>query len=92
MAALSGFEDGVARNGRREGPWTPMVRKLGSLAAALEAQFKGLTPYVAMALVVPGGSLLAPLLWFYRRQRKQAAYPRPLNTLLKDAGQAVSRR
>jgi hypothetical protein len=73
MQALSGFEDGVARNGRREGRWTPMVSKLGSLAATLAAGSKGLAPYAAMALVVPGGSLLAPLLWFYRRYAGQAA-------------------
>jgi hypothetical protein len=71
MPALSGFKDGVARNGRREGRWTPMVRKLAALAATLAAGSKGLAPYAAMALVLPGGSLLAPLLWFYRRQRKQ---------------------
>jgi len=49
------------------------ARTLGALAAALKARFTGLAPYAAMALVVPGGSLLAPLLWFYRRQRKLPA-------------------
>jgi hypothetical protein len=71
--------------------WSPMVRKLGALAAALAAGFKALAPYAAMALVVPGGSLLAPLLWLYRRQRKQPALPQWLNTLPRDAGQAVAR-
>jgi hypothetical protein len=51
------------------------ARTLGALAAALAARFTGLAPYAAMALVVPGGSLLAPLLWFYRRHRKLAAFP-----------------
>ena len=51
-----------------------MVSKLGSLAATLAAGSKGLAPYAAMALVVPGGSLLAPLLWFYRRYAVQAAF------------------
>lgn len=45
-----------------------MLRNLGALAGALAARLKGVAPYAVMALVVPGGSLLAPMLWLYRRQ------------------------
>lgn len=45
-----------------------MLRKLGALAGALAARLKGVAPYALMALVGPGGSLLAPMLWLYRRQ------------------------
>ena len=36
------------------------------LAAAI-AKLKGVAPYLIMALVLPGGLLVTPLLWFYRR-------------------------
>jgi hypothetical protein len=67
------------------------MRRLGALAAALAAGFKGLAPYAAMALVVPGGSLLAPLLWFYRRLRKPSAVPSPLSVLPRNGWQTVTR-
>jgi len=40
----------------RFGRWMPMVRKFGV--------------YAVIALVVPGGSLMAPVLWAYRRRQK----------------------
>ena len=33
------------------------------------AKLKDLVPYAVAALVVPGGSLIAPLLWLYRRRK-----------------------
>jgi len=33
-------------------------------------RFKNLAPYAVMALVLPGGSLIAPLLWLYRRRNQ----------------------
>ena len=40
-------------------------------------QFRALGPYLAVELILPGGSLLALLLWLYRRrsarQRHQGA-------------------
>ena len=66
--ALLTFNGGVIRNGRRCGRWTPMVRKLGGYAAAVALKIKDLAPCAVMVLVVPGDSITAPLLWFYRRQ------------------------
>lgn len=36
---------------------------------ALVKVLQRLGPYVAMAIVVPGGLFIAPCLYFYRRQR-----------------------
>ena len=36
---------------------------------ALVRFFQQLGPYLAMAIVVPGGLFIAPCLYFYRRQR-----------------------
>ncbi len=34
------------------------------------AKLRSVAPYLIMALVVPGGLLMAPLLWLYRRQKQ----------------------
>jgi hypothetical protein len=44
-------------------------RKSGAYAAVL-ATLRDLAPYAAIELVLPGGSLIALLLWLYRRQKK----------------------
>jgi hypothetical protein len=49
-------------------------RTLRGFAAALVARLRNLAPYVAI-LVLPGGSLMALLLWLYRRQRKAPFLP-----------------
>jgi hypothetical protein len=68
--ALLTFKGGLVREGRRCGRWTPIVRKLGGYAAAVALKLKGLAPHAVMALVVPEGAMTAPVLWFYRRQKK----------------------
>jgi hypothetical protein len=45
------------------------VRRWSALAATVVARLRALAPCAAM-LVLPGGSLMALLLWLYRRQRK----------------------
>jgi len=47
--------------------WTPAHR---THAATVIAKLRELAPYAAMELVLPGGSLMALLLWLYRRQKK----------------------
>jgi hypothetical protein len=39
----------------------------------LVSTVKELAPYAALELVMPGGSVMALLLWLYRRQKKGAA-------------------
>jgi hypothetical protein len=43
-------------------------RKLQAYAAVVVAKLRLLAPYAAMELVLPGGSLMALLLWLYRRR------------------------
>jgi len=40
------------------------------MLAAAVAKLRSVAPYLIMALVVPGGLLMAPLLWLYRRQKQ----------------------
>jgi hypothetical protein len=58
------------------------LRRLGALAAVAFATFKELAPYAAIELLLPGGSLMALTLWFYRRWNRVPALARSLNTLL----------
>ena len=81
MLALSTFNGGLVRNGGRYWPWTPMVRKLGASAAAVALKLKGLAPYAVIAFVVPGGALMALLLWLYRRQKRRRVFRDSLDTL-----------
>ena len=37
--------------------------------AAVAGKLRNLAPYAAIALVLPGGSLIALLMWFYRRRQ-----------------------
>jgi hypothetical protein len=41
--------------------------KLRAYAVAAAAKLRLLAPYAVMELVLPGGSLMALLLWLYRR-------------------------
>jgi hypothetical protein len=53
----------------------PAPRKLSPYAAAIVAKLRVLAPYAVMELVLPGGSLMALLLWLYRRQKKIPVFP-----------------
>ena len=37
--------------------------------AAVASKLRNLAPYAAIALVLPGGSLIALLMWFYHRRQ-----------------------
>jgi hypothetical protein len=62
------FTHRLLANGARDVQWSAS-RTLSGFAAAVVAKLRNLAPYVAI-LVLPGGSLMALLLWLYRRQRK----------------------
>jgi hypothetical protein len=49
--------------------YATLARKLGAYTAVVVAKLRELAPYAAMELVLPGGSLMALLLWLYRRQK-----------------------
>lgn len=44
--------------------------KLKAYAEAVVAKFRAVAPYALIELILPGGSVMALLLWLYRRQRK----------------------
>jgi hypothetical protein len=54
--------------------WMPAPRSLGDHVKAVVGRLRVLAPYAAIELILPGGSLLAVLLWLYRRQRKPSEF------------------
>jgi hypothetical protein len=50
--------------------WMPVPRKFHAYAAAVIGKLRDLAPYAVIELVLPGGSLMALLLWFYRRHKR----------------------
>jgi hypothetical protein len=47
-------------------------RTVGAHMAVIVAILRKLAPYAAIELIMPGGSVMAVLLWLYRRQKKTA--------------------
>jgi hypothetical protein len=45
-------------------------RRPNGYLVAVVAKLRNLAPYAAIVLVLPGGSLIALLLWLYRRRQK----------------------
>jgi hypothetical protein len=45
-------------------------RTLGAWTTVVFARLKDLAPYAMMELLLPGGSVLALTLWFYRRRKR----------------------
>jgi hypothetical protein len=48
-------------------------RTLGAWTTVVFARLKDLAPYALMELLLPGGSVLALTLWFYRRRKRVPA-------------------
>jgi hypothetical protein len=66
--------------------WRPsemnmMSGKLKAYAVAAVARLRILAPYAAIELILPGGSVMALLLWLYRRQKKLPGFAASLNAL-----------
>lgn len=59
-------------------------RRLSTYVTAIAGKLRRLAPYAMIELILPGGSLLALLLWLYRRHRNALAGPGSLNTLLSE--------
>jgi hypothetical protein len=68
----STFNAGLGANCSRHLRCMPGPRKLRAFAAAIVPKLRDLAPYALMELVLPGGSVMALLLWLYRRQRKSS--------------------
>jgi hypothetical protein len=54
--------------------WMPAPRSLGGYVKAVVGKLRVLAPYAAMELILPGGSLVAVLLWLYRRQKRASEF------------------
>lgn len=48
----------------------------GNYVAVAIVRLKALAPYALMELILPGGSLMALLLWLYRRSRNGGGFGR----------------
>lgn len=57
-------------------------RTLGAWTTVAFARLRDLAPYAMIELLLPGGSMLALSLWFYRRRKRVPALARSLNALL----------
>jgi hypothetical protein len=51
-----------------------ILKSWGGYAAAVIVRFKALAPYALMELVLPGGSVMALLLWLYRRRKNGVGF------------------
>jgi hypothetical protein len=82
MKTTSTVNTGLVRQFCQYIGWTPSPRSLSAYAAAAVGKLRDLAPYALIELLLPGGSLMALLLWVYRRQKKVPGFPESLNVLL----------
>jgi hypothetical protein len=61
--------------------WRVGARTPGAWAAVVLARLKEFAPYAVIELLLPGGSVLALTLWFYRRRKKVPVFTRSLNAI-----------
>jgi hypothetical protein len=69
----STFNAGLGASCSRYPRRMPGPRKLRAFVAAVVPKLRDIAPYALMELVLPGGSVMALLLWLYRRQKKSSA-------------------
>ena len=75
MSIVNGAD---SRNAR----WAFGLRNWGGYAAAAMVRLKALAPYALIELVLPGGSMMALLLWLYRRRKNRVSFgPLPMKIL-----------
>jgi hypothetical protein len=60
----------------RDARWTLALRNWGSYATAVIVRCKALAPYALIELVLLGGSVMALLLWLYRRRKNGVGFDR----------------
>ena len=59
-----------------------ILKGWGGDAVAVLVRVKALAPYALIELILPGGSLVALLLWLYRRKKKEVGFaPLPARLL-----------
>ena len=65
--------------------------RIAAWSGGVVAVLKDLAPYAAVELVLPGGSILALLLWLYRRQQKSGLATGPSHADIEAASSAGAR-
>jgi hypothetical protein len=59
-----------------------VLKGLGDYTAAVFARVKALAPYALIEVILPGGSVMALLLWLYRRRKYGLGFGQfPVRTL-----------
>ena len=54
--------------------WTLALRNCRGVTAAVVVRLKALAPYALIELILPGGSVIALLLWLYRRRKNAVGF------------------
>lgn len=68
--STSTFTSRLIASRSRDAQCLAAPRMLSAYTAVVVAKLRDPAPYAAIELVLPGGSLMALLLWLYRRQKK----------------------
>jgi hypothetical protein len=63
---------------QRDVRWTYTLRVCGVYAKSAFLRLKALAPYALIELILPGGSVMAVLLWLYRRRSLADGAAKPL--------------
>ena len=53
---------------------TPFGLKIKAYTAVVVAKLRAVAPYALIELILPGGSVMALLLWLYRRHKKAPVF------------------
>jgi hypothetical protein len=61
---------------RRAARWILGLRNWRPSAGVVIVRLKALAPYALIELILPGGSVMALLLWLYRRRKNGIAFER----------------
>ena len=72
----------ISREGKWGARWSAALRNWIRYVAAGVVRFKSLAPYALIELILPGGSVMALLLWLYRRRRNGVGFRESLGRLL----------
>src|SRR5882724_4059089 len=68
-----------------------ILKGWGGYAAVAIARFRALAPYALIELVLPGGSVMALLLWLYRRRKNGVGCgPLPMRLLALPIGKSFA--
>jgi hypothetical protein len=69
MEFTSIFSAKLVPNRKHPAGSAPALRKLSAYVACVVSKLRKLAPYAAIELFLPGGSMIALLLWLFRRQK-----------------------